>query len=897
MSKKDAGFALAISVALLCCVPRSYAQRTRPAPARPKPAVTGPPVARVEPNGPNEPTLVQIYGARVFRLYRDTRNPEVVYATTPRGLYKTTDKGFRWRFIFAPTFPDPYVTARENLGYYPQATALMFAQSKSSPEVMFVGANWNDEGRWPVILKSEDGGASWRDASGGIIKPTADQGQWISDIQISATNASVVYLSIGNAVYKTLNGARSWGQLGTGSLSVDPINGDHVIVGRVESNDGGATWSDSRGKYPFYDPISRQSWSSYHNIVFHPTNPNLLFDPSGKRPSVSEDGGSTWREIAITEQINCFAFSLKSDRVIYAGTEGGIYISQDRGLSWKKIFQNKAWSLAIITDEIIYAATGKGIWKTSNGGGTWHTANLMLPLPIARWANDQMAFDRLCLVDDSDGSIYVGGRRGYWITNDDGLSWHWDTVINDSYSSIVSVKKFADGTKFLVTIRPDGDVTAVFGVSQWEASLVRVTPQGKIERIASRSSSWSLIPSHYWPAVDSLFAVSESDPRTIYDGIRASDDGGFSWKEGSVAGADLRNPRVVVSPASPKIAYAISSGDAGAVFGTTNGGETWTKLLMTGVPQTVVPDPKEPTTVYAIIANQLLRSRNAGSTWEPIVVLSPLGDLSGIFAINPKEPAMFYLLGSHALWESKNGGKTWRNYQSGSNEDRLEKLFVSGSKVLVQGRYGIYRLSDPSLGWALERWTTEESTAKSPVATEESVISESPVGDAGTRTNPSKTGVCPDAAACMAAGDSLLKKGQYSEAAQVWDTVLELGGSLNFLVCRETGFTGCKPGTFLMTTKEVSFLDGRSQQVFSAPLSEVEVKGAQKALKDIVRSSPRPFVRFKLKVAGKEYNFVFKPMYIPCTDTNPPTCDEPGLSQQETVANYIARKLQSLKTQ
>lgn len=197
----------------------------------------------------------------------------------------------------------------------------------------------------------------------------------------------------------------------------------------------------------------------------------------------------------------------------------------------------------------------------------------------------------------------------------------------------------------------------------------------------------------------------------------------------------------------------------------------------------------------------------------------------------------------------------------------------------------LIRLKDAGVSNAvIESMVTPRAAASTPAPTSR------------TDSEPVNTGGCSDAATCIASGDGLLKSGKYAEAAQAWDKALELGGSLNFLVCRETGFTGCKPGTFLMSSKEVSFLDGKSQQVFSASLSDVEVKGAQKALRSMVRSSPRPFVRFKLKVSGKDYNFVFQPMNITCTDTNPPTCDEPGLSQQETVANYIARKLQSLKT-
>jgi hypothetical protein len=153
---------------------------------------------------------------------------------------------------------------------------------------------------------------------------------------------------------------------------------------------------------------------------------------------------------------------------------------------------------------------------------------------------------------------------------------------------------------------------------------------------------------------------------------------------------------------------------------------------------------------------------------------------------------------------------------------------------------------------------------------------------------------CSDPAACMTMSEGLLARGQYAEAQKTWDKVLELGGRVEFLVCRETGFTGCKAGTFSMNTKELSFVDGKGQPVFSAPLSDIESKGAQRAMRDTVPFGQRPFARFKLKVSGKDFNFVFMPKGVTCTNTNPPTCDEPGPSQQEAVANYISRKLATL---
>lgn len=398
------------------------------------------------------------------------------------------------------------------------------------------------------------------------------------------------------------------------------------------------------------------------------------------------------------------------------------------------------------------------------------------------------------------------------------------------------------------------------------------------------------------PASDVV--VCEDNPKQILAGVgRFSTDGGWTWANKSASMSKYltrnygdgyrRGDLTLLSCKANEFRVLVYRSDPRDidtptfwVMKTSNLGETWeTASSNPGQILRVFINPDDSANIFVVIvtyvagqfspradAVKVLETNSSGNTWQEIYSYRLSKDdeynvgkiVNVVNQVRQDKGRSLYVGGLIGLWRSDDEGKSW---------DRLGGIPQPKSEVLAQ-RKGI----------------NEEGASDNRASTGMTVR----IGTAGG---------CSNAATCAANADKSLRGGQYPEAMQAWDKVLELGGSVNFLVCRETGFTGCKPGTFLMTTKEVSFLDGKSQQVFSAPLSEVEVKGAQKALKDIVRSDPRPFVRFKLKVSGKDYNFVFKPMYIPCTDTNPPTCDEPGLSQQETVANYIARKLQSLKTQ
>ena len=686
-----------VGFVLLVLTLPAAAQRNRPT-ARPKPTPSGPPTATIETsNDVEKEQWIQIYGARVFMLHKDESDPTIIYATTPLGLYKTIDKGFRWNLVFRPPFPDPRTLIEyDHIDYYPGASNVVFAQSKSAPNVMLVGANWFGD-TWPTLWKTEDGGKNWHETSSGVIPHGDVQQKFISQIQISPADPSTIYVVFYyGPTFKSLNGGKSWGTIeGQRRLSLNPTNPDNLVRLGAESSDGGLTWS-KRGGYP----VIKATGFSFDEVTFHPTNPKILFGRTGGDAVnssggywISEDAGNTWRDLAIPGSVSSLGFAAKADESLFAATDAGIYFSSNVGRSWRRIFDKAAWSIVVVDSQTIYSNNGTGIWKTSNGGSTWHRANLTLPMPITHASYNADVFDRLCAADDATNTIYVCAHGGFWTTQDSGFNWVWNTIGNDSADvrRIFLVSK----TVFAVTWENNGP----FGGTG--ISLLRIDSTGvKTVNPANRS------------AFESFIGISESDAKTFYFGNVVTDDGGFSWREIGLNN-DLRQAQIVVSPASSKVAYILAQGDAGGVFATTDGGTTWTRHLeRTVVPGIFVADPKEPLTVYTIILNHLYRSRNGGNHWDDLVYLAPLGDfrVTGQLAVNPMDSNVLYLLSSTGLWTSRNAGRSWRladNPLQGG--DNIQKIHVAGNMVLGQGRYGIYRLSDGNLGWAVDKWKVDEA--------------------------------------------------------------------------------------------------------------------------------------------------------------------------------------------
>ena len=94
----------------------------------------------------------------------------------------------------------------------------------------------------------------------------------------------------------------------------------------------------------------------------------------------STDYGDTWN---LTLPLSVKDFALDSvaggNRIIYAGGQGGVYISRDDGINWRAVnsgLENRVVrTIAIIPDgsegSTLLAGTGEGVFRSSNYGTNW----------------------------------------------------------------------------------------------------------------------------------------------------------------------------------------------------------------------------------------------------------------------------------------------------------------------------------------------------------------------------------------------------------------------------------------------------------------------------------------------------------------------------------------------
>lgn len=179
-------------------------------------------------------------------------------------------------------------------------------------------------------------------------------------------------VSYGDGVYKTVDGGKSWKNMGLknsrqiGAIVIDPRNSDIVFVaaegsvwgpggerGLYKTVDGGTNWEKI---------LNISDNTGVNNVLIDPVNPDVMYATSEQRRRhvhirigggpesalwKSTDAGKTWRKITsgipdVDKGGMSLAISPVDNNVVYLMVEaalkkGGFFRSKDQGESWEKM--------------------------------------------------------------------------------------------------------------------------------------------------------------------------------------------------------------------------------------------------------------------------------------------------------------------------------------------------------------------------------------------------------------------------------------------------------------------------------------------------------------------------------------------------------------------------------
>lgn len=279
----------------------------------------------------------ELIGAGAIAL--DPQNPDVVYVGTEYGypgrVFKSTNGGRSWNKILA-------VDQGKNLQYHDgMVSAIVIDPSNTDVIYAAIAKAVNVSSELPGIYKSTDGGENWKLMNSGL---TSLQ---ITSMVIDRFQPNILYVGTDAGAFKSTNGGQSWQASSTGltnpwiqSLALHPRQPSTLYAGARDgmifrSTNAGASWA-----LVYNNPNFRwdgRPWITTFDapgeigaLAIDPVNPDTIYAGVMGLPFlvISNDGGTSWREISDVPAVHTVAISSNGEKV-YAGTIGwGVFVLQ-----------------------------------------------------------------------------------------------------------------------------------------------------------------------------------------------------------------------------------------------------------------------------------------------------------------------------------------------------------------------------------------------------------------------------------------------------------------------------------------------------------------------------------------------------------------------------------------
>ena len=268
--------------------------------------------------------------------------PEIIYAGTQSGPYRSTDHGDHWEKV-------------DLLDRGLPVWSLLF--SPRDPNVMYAGYEACE------IYRSDDGGESWGRMPISIHFPEitmaegANPAKRILNMSASTANSDELYgaIEVGGLI-RTLDGGEHWENLSHGLYMNDDLVDMHGVLasslnpgtvfsisraGMFRSTDHGDYWS-----HVDLETLNVKGQTYCRGIREVPGDPKTIWVAAGANFQSelgvlfrSKDAGANWERVDIGFQVTSTMFGVAFDEHqrgrMYCATNGGqVFGSLDRGESW-----------------------------------------------------------------------------------------------------------------------------------------------------------------------------------------------------------------------------------------------------------------------------------------------------------------------------------------------------------------------------------------------------------------------------------------------------------------------------------------------------------------------------------------------------------------------------------
>jgi photosystem II stability/assembly factor-like uncharacterized protein len=445
---------------------------------------------------------------RGFKLLMDPNNSNIMYATTNIGILKTTNGWSSWSNILGGSFRD--------IEFKPGTPTTLYATTADN------------------FYRSTNSGTNWSLVTSGL--PTLEDR---AELAVSPANSNYVYYLAGPA-------------------------GSNSFKGLYRSTDSGITFSTMAttpnilGYSTTGNDSNSQSWYDLA-IAVNPGNANNTIT-GGVNVWRSMNGGATntcitnWFEPPGTfEYVHADIHELvynQLDNKLYCGSDGGISVSTDHGVTWTPI-----WN-------------GLQIMQFYRIAGVEANQNLLLGG-----------------TQDNGTNKYTGSTTIQHILGADGMDCMIDYNNNNNMFYTIqfgNLQRSTDGGSTSAGIQPPGSTGAwvtPIGMDPNNPSII-YGGYDDVYRSTNSGNSWTNLGSDGRGA----FAVGINNPARLYaavnNTIQTSSNTGGSWNNITGGWPNLTITYIAVDPANANRVWITLGGYTSGqkVYESTNAGASWTNI-------------------------------------------------------------------------------------------------------------------------------------------------------------------------------------------------------------------------------------------------------------------------------------------------------------------------------
>ncbi|MBV9622899.1 MAG: glycoside hydrolase, partial [Acidobacteria bacterium] len=593
----------------------------------------------------------------------------------------------------------------------------------AQPNVFYVGAA--NGGVW----KSDDYGRTWN--------PIFDtqETQSIGAIAVSPSRPEVIYvacgeglqrpdLSVGNGIYKSIDGGKSWRHLGLDAaqqipaLAINPKNPDELFAavlghpygpnperGIFRSRDGGASWE----KVLYKDENTGGS-----DVEIDPENPDVVY-------------AALWQSrLGPWEDDNAFA-----------GAGGGLFKSTDGGTNWHKLSRglpdnvvqaniaiapsrpSRLYATVSTTTPSSYGSDkGAGLFRSDDGGESW-TRLGSDPRPVMRIGGGDLSVPK---VDPQNPDVVYTASIVTLRSRDGGRSWESirGAPGGDDYQNLWINP---DHPNIILLTSDQGAIVSVNGGETWSSWYNQPTAQ-LYHVIATNTFPYKICG-----------AQQESGSVCISE---RGNDGEITFREWHPVGV-IEYGYVAPDPLDPDIIYGAGRSEVSRFHWSTGQVDDVTPAPLRGKhrfdrTEPLMFSPVDPHRLY-YAAEILFESNDGGRSWQTISsdltrkepgIPTSVGDQAGLNPRAQKQRGAIYSLAASfqkvntlwagtddgLVWITRDGGKNWKDItpsgltpwskitQISTSRFDDDSAYVSVSRFRIDDlRPYIYRTHDGGRSW------------------------------------------------------------------------------------------------------------------------------------------------------------------------------------------------------